>query len=84
MLVGRGSSRGCGDGRCGVVGGVAVECGDGRCGVVGGWAGGYALHLVCMHVPFSVHCLVHFLYCASHSCTLKLPHMMYSRGLYPR
>ena len=96
---GWGSSRGCGDGRCGVVGGVAVEgVGDGRCGVVGGvavegvvmggvvsgWAGGYALHLVCMHVPFSVHCLVHFLYCASHSCTLNLPHMMYSRGLYPR
>ena len=101
MLVGRGSSRGCGDGRCGVVGRVAVESvgdgrcgvvggvavesvGDGRCGVVSGWAGGYALHLVCMHVHFSVHCLAHFLYCASHSCTLKLPHMMYSRGPYPR
>ena len=38
------------------MGGVAVEgVGDGRCGVVGEWASGFALHVVCMHVHYSIN-----------------------------
>ena len=55
-MVGGVAVEGVGDGRCGVVGGVAVEgVGDGRCGVVGEWASGFALHVVCMHVHFSIN-----------------------------
>ena len=73
-VVGGVAVEGVGDGRCGVVGGVAVEgVGDGRCGVVGEWASGFALHVVCINVHFSLHCHVYFLYCASHSCTPTAP-----------
>ena len=83
MLVGGVTVEDVGDGRCGVVTGIAVEdVGDGRCDVVSGWASGFALHAVCMHVHFSIHCHIYFLWCPSHSCAPTAPTVS-STSTYP-